>query len=83
MMAAQEVKRGLLVASEELGGNGGNGHDLGGRELCLRVIFVSERFEQFVEEAVQGYNLVRHGRLREEMGFSNLTLPIACMAYTR
>jgi hypothetical protein len=40
-------------------------------------------FEQFVKEAVDGYNLFEHGRLQEEIGFSNLTLPKACTPCTR
>ena len=83
VMAAQEVQRRLLVSGEELGGNEGDGHDLGGAELCLNVIFVSEGFEQFIEEAVDGYNRFGHGRLLAEGSIGTLTLPKACTAYTR
>ncbi len=76
----------LLVAGKELGSDSGNGHDFGGAEFGLGIVFVSERFEQFfeqfIEEAVRGYNRFRHGRLREEIGFSTLTLPKACTTYT-
>ncbi len=81
-MAGEKVEGFLLIASEELGGDGCDGHDLGGAELCLRVVFMSECLEQFIEEAVEGYNLFRHGRLLAE-GSGNLTLPKACTAYIR
>ena len=68
-VAGQEVECFLLIAGEELGSHGGDkgdGHDLGGAELRLAIIFVSECFEQFIEEAVEGYNLFGHGRLLAE-----------------
>ncbi len=83
MMAAQKVEGRLLVSGEELGGNRSNSHDFGGRKLGLNIVFVSDSFEQIVKESVQGYNLFRHGRLRQEIGVDNLTLPKACTAYTR
>ncbi len=47
-VAGEKVEGFLLIAGEELGGNEGDGHDLGGTELCLRVVFMSEYFEQFI-----------------------------------
>jgi hypothetical protein len=44
---------------------------------------MSQGFEQFIEKTVEGYNLLRHGRLREVGGLDNLTLPEACPAQSR
>jgi hypothetical protein len=82
-VAAQEVQGRLLVAREELGGNGGQGHDLGRRKSGLGVIVMSEGFEQFIEKTVQSYNLLRHGRLWDKGGLDNRTLPEACPVQSR
>ncbi len=67
----------LLVSGEELSSHKSNGHDFSGRELLgLGIVFMSERSEQFIEEAVKRYNLFRHGRLRQR-GLGNFTLPIS------
>ena len=49
----------------------------------MDIIFVSECLEQFIEEAVEGYNRFGHGRLLAEGSIGTLTLPKACTAYTR
>ena len=82
-MAGQKVERFVLIAGEELGSDEGDGHDLGRAELRLDIIFVSECLEQFIEEAVEGYNRFGHGRLLAEGSIGTLTLPKACTAYTR
>jgi hypothetical protein len=62
-MADEKIKGCLLVSRKELGGDRGNGHDLGGTELGLGIITMFQGFEQFVKEAVERYNLFWHGRL--------------------
>ena len=74
-MSAQKVQSRLLVSGEELGCDGGNGHHLRVGEEGLLVVLVMEGFEHLVKEAVQGYNLVWHGRLLVQIGLGNRTLP--------
>jgi len=62
-VAAEKDERHLLISGEELSGDCGNGHDLSRGELGLAVVSVVGGLEQFIEEAVEGYNLLRHGRL--------------------
>ncbi len=77
-MADEKVERFVLVSGEELSGNRCNGHDLSGRELSLSIVFMSNSFEQFVEEAVEGYNFFWHQQTSVEIGVDNLTLPSFC-----
>jgi hypothetical protein len=43
-VSGEKVRGFLLVAGEELGGDDGDGHDLGGRESGLRVVSMVEGF---------------------------------------
>ena len=48
----------LLVSREELGSYRRHSHDFGRREFGLGIVVMVQGLEQFVKEAVQGYNLM-------------------------